>query len=63
MDEYGRTALFYTAYYGNLEAIELLAAADASFNITDSRHRTALHYACLNDNSKLIELIFMAFKT
>ena len=61
-DKYGRSAIFYSAYYGNLETIELLAAADASLNLMDSRHRTPLHYAALTDNPKVIESVFVSFR-
>jgi ankyrin repeat protein len=62
VDEYGRSAIFYAAYYGNLESIELLSATDANLNLTDKFQRTPLHYAAMNDNSKIIEAVFMAFK-
>ena len=63
LDDCGRSAVFYAAYYGNIESLELLSAADASFNLTDKFHRTPLHYAALNDSAKLIEAIFLAFKS
>lgn len=61
-NEFGRNAVAYAAIHGNLESLELLAAADASFNRTDMFFRTALHYAAMNDSSKVIEAVFMAFK-
>eukprot|EP00347_Sterkiella_histriomuscorum_P016183 403354171 len=48
-EDHSRSAIFYSAFYGSVESIELLAA-------------TPLHYAAINDNSKVIECIFMAFK-
>ena len=62
-EEHARSAIFYSSYYGNVEAIELLAASDAHINLTDKYHRTCLHYGAMNDNSKVIEAIFMAFKS
>lgn len=35
-DEHNRNAVFYAAANGNVEALELLSAADASFNLTDT---------------------------
>ena len=62
IDGHYRNSLFYAAAYGNLDALELLAAADCDLHITDKYHRTALHYAALNDNSKVIEAVFLAHK-
>jgi len=61
-EEHGRSACFYAAYYGNIEALELLAASDARFNLTDKYHRTALHYAALNNQPKVVEAVVLAFK-
>jgi ankyrin repeat protein len=41
--------VIYAAANSDLESLELLSAADAPFNVTDIYHRTALHYAALND--------------
>ena len=49
IDDYGRTATFYAAYYGSVEALELLSSTDAKFNLTDKFHRTILHYSAMND--------------
>ena len=62
VDQFGRSAIFYCAFYGNLESIELLAAADASLNFTDCRHRSVLHYAAMTDNPKVIVSAFVSFK-
>lgn len=62
VDQYGRSALFYSCFYGNLESVELLAAADCSINLTDCRHRTALHYAAMTDNPKIVESVFVSFR-
>ena len=61
-EEHARSAVFYAAFYGSVEAIELLAASDANLNMTDKYHRTPLHYAAMNDNKKIIEAVFMAYK-
>lgn len=61
-DDYGRSAIFYAAYFSNLEGVELLQASDVFMNLTDVRHRTCLHYAAQNDCPKLIEAVYMAFK-
>ncbi|CDW79967.1 ankyrin repeat [Stylonychia lemnae] len=61
-EEHARSAVFYAAFYGSVEAIELLAASDANLNLTDKYHRTPLHYAAMNDNKKIIEAVFMGFK-
>jgi ankyrin repeat protein len=63
VDEHYRNGFFYAAAYGNLEALELLTAADSDSHITDKFHRTAMHYAAMNDKSKVIEAVFLAFKT
>lgn len=54
--------MFYSSYYNALDSVELLIASEASLYLTDTRHRTALHYAVMNDNSKLIEAIVIAFR-
>ena len=53
----------FAAFYNNLDAIEILAASDAVFQQIDNFGRTCLHYACMTDNSKIIETIFMECKT
>lgn len=53
----------FECYYGNLSAVELLAASDASFFLTDAKGRCCLHYAVMNDDQKLIETIFLMVKT
>ena len=57
-----RTIVMYSAFLNQLDSLELLSASDAYFNQTDRYHRTALHYAAMNDSSKLIETVFMGFK-
>jgi len=61
-DESKRNAVHYAAAHGNLESLELLTAADANVHLTDKFHRTAMHYAAMNDVSKVIETVFLAFK-
>ena len=63
IDNLNRNAPFYAAAHASLDSIELLSAADASFTLTDKYHRTVMHYAALNDISKLIEAVFLAFKS
>lgn len=63
IDEIGRNAPFYVAAHADLDSIELLAAADAPFNLTDSHHRTVLHYAAMHDLPKLVEAVFLEFKS
>jgi ankyrin repeat protein len=46
-DENGRTCAVFAAYYGNLDALELLAASDATFHTVDKFGRTCLHYASM----------------
>lgn len=62
-DDNNRNSVHFAAAHANLEALELLAAADAHVHITDKFHRTAMHYAAMNDVSKIIETVFVAFKT
>ena len=62
-DYNGRTCAMFAAYYSNLESIELLAASDATFSAFDKFGRTCLHYASMQDNSKVINIIFMECKT
>lgn len=53
----------FAAYYNNVESMELLAASDANFAIYDKFGRNCMHYACMQDNSKVINIIFMECKT
>jgi ankyrin repeat protein len=46
----GRTALMFACFYGNLSAVELLAASDANFWFVDNKGRSCMHYATINDN-------------
>ena len=62
-DDNNRNSVIFAAAHANLEALELLAAADAHVHVTDKFHRTAMHYAAMNDVSKIIETVFVAFKT
>lgn len=62
-DENNRNAVHFAAAHANLEALELLVAADAHIHVTDKYHRTAMHYAAMNDISKILETVFIAFKT
>ena len=62
-EENHRNAVMYCAMLGDSDSLELLAAADASFNISDVHCRTAMHYAAMNDSSKLIEAVFLPFKS
>lgn len=61
--ETGRTALMFASFYGSLDAVELLTASDAIPQLLDSRNRSCLHYAALNDDTKLIETIFLMSKS
>ena len=60
--ETGRTSLMFSSYYGNLDAVEFLAASDAVAHIIDKRGRSCLHYAAINDSAQLIETIFLHAK-
>ena len=60
--ETGRTSLMFSSYYGNLDAVEYLAASDAVAQMMDKRGRTCLHYAAMNDNAQLVETIFLHAK-
>lgn len=42
--------------------VELLAACDSTIQIIDDHGRTALHYAAILDNSKLITTLFVSSK-
>ena len=61
--ETGRNSLMFASFYSNLDAVELLAASDAVPQLIDKSGRSALHYAAINDNAKLIETIFLVAKT
>ena len=52
----------YACYHNNIEMAQLLITAGACLNVTDDQHRMCLHYAAMNDNSKLIEAIVIGFK-
>ena len=58
----GRTSLMFSSYYGNMDAVEFLAASDAVAQIVDKKGRSCLHYAAINDNAQLIETIFLHAK-
>lgn len=62
-DDNNRYAVHFAAAHANLEALELLVAADAHIHLADKYHRTAMHYAAMNDVSKIVETVFIAFKT
>jgi ankyrin repeat protein len=62
LDNGSRNSLMFASFYGNVDMVELLVAAGAEINGTDSKFRTCLHYASMSDNSKLIEAVFIAFK-
>ena len=57
-----RNACHFAAAHANVESLELLTAADAHIHFTDKYHRTAMHYAAMNNDSKVIETVFLAFK-
>ena len=59
----GRSCLMFSSFYANLDAVELLLASDAIPQLIDKTGRSALHYAAINDNAKLIETIFLVAKT
>jgi ankyrin repeat protein len=61
-DDNNRNSVHFAAAHANLEALELLVAADAHIHLTDKYHRTAMHYAAINDVSKIIETVLIAFK-
>jgi len=52
----------FAAAHGNFEACELLVSAGAKVCLSDCKQRSALHYAALHENQKLIELLQVAFK-
>jgi ankyrin repeat protein len=52
----------FAAFYSNIDAIELLAASDANFQLIDKFNRSCLHYAVQQDNSKLIQTVFLSCK-
>ena len=58
-DEYGRSAIFYSCYHGNYEVMSLLLAAGADACIADSKWKTPLHYVAKNDDSRMVDLIFL----
>ena len=45
-----RNALMYASFHANLDSVELLLASDAIPQVCDSKGRTPLHYAAMNDN-------------
>ena len=62
-DDNNRNSVHFSAAHANLEALELLVAADAHIHVADKYHRTAMHYAAMNDVSKILETVFSAVKT
>ena len=54
--------MMFSAYYGNTDSVEFLAASDAVAQVFDKRGRSCLHYAAINDNAQLIETIFLHAK-
>jgi len=54
----GRTPFIYSAYCGaHLSIFKLLLKYGANKDDTDNTGKTALHYACLNNDSKLVEYL------
>lgn len=62
-DSMARNALFYAAFNANSDAVELLMASGAKLNRVDGYFRTALHYACMKDEPRVIEAIVVGFRT
>jgi ankyrin repeat protein len=58
-DELGRSALFYSCYHGNYEAISLLLAAGTDACLADSSFLTPLHYLSRTDDPRTVDLLFL----
>ena len=61
--ETGRNSLMFASFYQNLDAVEFLLASDAVPQLVDLQGRSAMHYAAINDNAKLIETLFLVAKS
>ena len=61
--ETGRNSLMFASFYQNLDAVEFLLASDAVPQLVDQQGRSAMHYAAINDNAKLIETLFLVAKS
>jgi ankyrin repeat protein len=51
------TALMAASYKGNNIIVKILLKKGANVNSSDSKGTTALHYACVNQNTKLVKLL------
>ena len=56
--EYDRTALSYACDRGNLEIVNMLLAAGADFNLTDSFYKSPpINWAVIKDNGEVVKLL------
>jgi ankyrin repeat protein len=62
VDQYRRTSLHYTAFYGLKQVMQMLLTAGADPRHIDIFGRTCLHYAALNDDKSIVEVIFQNLK-
>ncbi len=60
IDEYGYTPLIQTAIVNSTKKAQLLVNAKADVNFTDLTGRTALHWACDNNNYKIAKSLIRA---
>ena len=52
----------FAAFYGNVDAIELLASSDANLSLVDKFGRSTMHYAAQSDSTKLVQTLFLTTK-
>lgn len=57
IDEYGYTPLIQTAIVNSAEKAKLMLEAGADANFTDLTGRTALHWACENNNYEMVDML------
>ncbi|ETO21257.1 ankyrin repeat protein, partial [Reticulomyxa filosa] len=57
LDDYGQNVVFYAAKKGHIECLDLLAKADADFNIRNNEGVTALEKACNKETARFIKKV------
>lgn len=60
VDIFGRNALIYACYNGNIGAVKLLLEANADVNIVNIYGGNAFIHACMNGKTEVVKLLLEA---